>query len=975
MKIFDPKLTGSIEILNEITGDVTMSANLLVEGNLSGNITGSASTASYIELSNVDGSASLASRIFDNSSSIASLEAVSGSYANSSSFASDISTNSASIASLETISGSYANSSSFASDISANSSSIGSLNAVSSSYLLNTTDTLTGDLTVTGNIIATTLNVQDVTASVIYSSGSNIFGSSSIDTQQFTGSILTSGSIEVNGDKFTVSGATGNTVVGGTLNSGAITSTGNATFAGDIMPSAENLYNIGSTATRWEDIWADQVYGRSVYIDEYIYHNGDTNTNIRFQSDRQTYLAGGSEFIDFKETAQNYITLGNGNDTDSRIQGGAGFIFIQGSNGYIGINDATPSYPLEINANTYIGATLETSGNATFAGMITVNGGGIDIDNNDDIRIRFDNASVFKAGLQVATTAGDMIGDSVINDFAIRSQENMLFATGGNTERMRITSAGNVGIGTAGYAQKRLDVSGPTGAQVLITGDSDDVGTTAGIMFRSEASEENGLARVKGGIFFERIAGSFGNGKLKFAVNGSVNNDTVAVTDVAMTIDNNKNVGIGTTSPDFQLDIENTSGAAVMRLHAAANNSASLRLKNDAVDWDVNCQTNDKFAIYNHTDGTERLVILPTSGNVGIGTNSPLTTLHVNQANDAQILVQGANKMALHQDAAWNSNILLGCYYDGSNVVYGTTNRGAFKIVGLHDSTSQPQTLSIYGASGAAAAGSTVTFNSVGFSQDEDGNVGIGTTVPNNNLTVAGNLLVSTTVLDGQEDRFKVGVGGAGDGATVTVYNASETATITMAGATGNITIAGSLTAGTGNSAFAGNLYITKTTPQLILEGRGSGNSGAAVQFLGWANSNANWQLGNAIAGAGFQIRASATVGGVDFATVATIAASTGVYTATSDINRKKDFENSEIGLKEVMELHPKLFRMKTESTDTDKHLGFIAQEVKEVIPQAYVEQGEDNDKIIGLSQMPIIAALTKAIQELKAEIEILKNK
>ena len=74
MKIFDPKLTGSIEILNEITGDVTMSANLLVEGNLSGNITGSASTASYIELSNVDGSASLASRIFDNSSSIASLE-------------------------------------------------------------------------------------------------------------------------------------------------------------------------------------------------------------------------------------------------------------------------------------------------------------------------------------------------------------------------------------------------------------------------------------------------------------------------------------------------------------------------------------------------------------------------------------------------------------------------------------------------------------------------------------------------------------------------------------------------------------------------------------------------------------------------------------------------------------------------------------------------------------------------------------
>ena len=77
--------------------------------------------------------------------------------------------------------------------------------------------------------------------------------------------------------------------------------------------------------------------------------------------------------------------------------------------------------------------TLATIGtDATFAGMITVNGGGIDIDNDDDIRLRFDNASTFKAGLQVATTAGDMIAESAIDDFAIQAQENMLFSSGGN---------------------------------------------------------------------------------------------------------------------------------------------------------------------------------------------------------------------------------------------------------------------------------------------------------------------------------------------------------------------------------------------------------------------------------------------------------------------------------------------------------------------------------------------------------------
>ena len=52
-----------------------------------------------------------------------------------------------------------------------------------------------------------------------------------------------------------------------------------------------------------------------------------------------------------------------------------------------------------------------------------------------------------------------------------------------------------------------------------------------------------------------------------------------------------------------------------------------------------------------------------------------------------------------------------------------------------------------------------------------------------------------------------------------------------------------------------------------------------------------------------------------------------------------------------------------------------IAQEVKEFIPQAYIETGEGDDKFIGLQDRPIIAALVKAIQELQAQITELKNK
>jgi len=110
---------------------------------------------------------------------------------------------------------------------------------------------------------------------------------------------------------------------------------------------------------------------------------------------------------------------------------------------------------------------------------------------------------------------------------------------------------------------------------------------------------------------------------------------------------------------------------------------------------------------------------------------------------------------------------------------------------------------------------------------------------------------------------------------------------------------------------------------------------------------------------------------GTDLASIAT---STGNYTALSDINKKKDFEQSEIGLNEVLGLKPTLYRMKTEDDTQDKHLGFIAQEVKQFIPQAYSETGEGDDKFIGLTEMPIIAALTKAIQEQQAQIEELKT-
>jgi hypothetical protein len=102
---------------------------------------------------------------------------------------------------------------------------------------------------------------------------------------------------------------------------------------------------------------------------------------------------------------------------------------------------------------------------------------------------------------------------------------------------------------------------------------------------------------------------------------------------------------------------------------------------------------------------------------------------------------------------------------------------------------------------------------------------------------------------------------------------------------------------------------------------------------------------------------------------IASIDGFSGAYTALSDSTKKKDFEPSTLGLNAVLDLKPTLYRMKSEDSNAPKRLGFLAQEVKNVVPQAYVE----SDRMIGLDYSAMIPVLTKAIQELNSQLEALK--
>ena len=103
--------------------------------------------------------------------------------------------------------------------------------ATTGSNQFNGSQAITGSLTVTGQVVAQTLNVQQVTSSIVYSSGSNIFGNSLGNTQQFTGSVSVTGSLAVAGTgtfssnglfggSSAISGLAGGISVNGSTNSG-----------------------------------------------------------------------------------------------------------------------------------------------------------------------------------------------------------------------------------------------------------------------------------------------------------------------------------------------------------------------------------------------------------------------------------------------------------------------------------------------------------------------------------------------------------------------------------------------------------------------------------------------------------------------------------------------------------------------------------------------------------------------------------
>lgn len=228
----------------------------------------------------------------------------------------------------------------------------------------------------------------------------------------------------------------------------------------------------------------------------------------------------------------------------------------------VGIGTTTPSTKLNVNGTLRVDA-----GDIQMAWGATGINRKLSIENSNTYR----NGILFKETRDLSLFSCGASGDGGKITFFTR-ESNATSANDYGVEAMRISSAGNVSIGTMSNAHEKLVVAG----SVVITND-----ITLPIQTPSETNNrimygDKTTPTYRSGIFFQNTArnlnlfscGDSGNNPfISFSTRaGATLNDSDYGTE-RMRIQNNGNVGINKTNPAYNLDVNGTINCTQMRIN------------------------------------------------------------------------------------------------------------------------------------------------------------------------------------------------------------------------------------------------------------------------------------------------------------------------------------------------------------------------------------------------------------------------
>jgi hypothetical protein len=355
-------------------------------------------------------------------------------------------------------------------------------------------------------------------------------------------------------------------------------------------------------------------------------------------------------------------------------------ITVSGSNNNVGISKETPNAKLDVNGNTIITGSLNVTqgitgslfGTATTASFVNL------------------------PGLGGFVQGGNSFGSQAL--IGTNDNQSLALETSGSI-RMFVSSSGNIGIRNITPArpltvqgaddttlQIRMQGTAETTSYCEIGRESSSTGdfrinvcrtgtvinalrisdTTGAATFSSSVTTGGSVTIGTGGIYTSGSIYSDSNWGMIFrARQASPTNAEFRWANSAdtelMRIAPSGNVGIGTTGPNVRTEIAGTEGIVALRVTTnnggvSTSNYSEIQLADNGAirSYWRNLRDGSGSTLFSYNDNlrflsgaTDRMII-NSAGNVGIGTTSPQTSLHVTNSGGARLRIEsGASTFSL----------------------------------------------------------------------------------------------------------------------------------------------------------------------------------------------------------------------------------------------------------------------------------------------------------------------------------------
>jgi len=696
--------------------------------------------------------------------------------------------------------------------------------------------------------------------------------------------------------------------------------------------------------------------------------NSSTVTKVFLATSGNTYFTGGAVGIGVTNPASILNTSGAGNGiTHDDSTTGKGYIRFRNSGtqlalfGIAGAWEGSSLQDTMVAAETGLGIRLYTDGSAT-AKMTITSGGSVGIGTTAPeslLHIR-SSGNTFTRYTNTTSTGhyidvgANSAGQSFVYGYGAYP---LLFGTNGS-ERMRIASGGNIGIGN----------TGPNGALAF----DDDVRTRKIVLWDGAANNDYqfyGLG-IESSTFLHSIYDVADRYLWTAGVNSGARSEI-------MVLQGNGNLGIGTTSPTTKVNIligaGGTNGTTGLKIGGAGNyDSLELGIEGDyngqirtygndlhlyAGHWrTVGSTATEDHAIRFFTSKTSSTnwstakMILTADGTVGIGSNSPSRTLDVNGnariGNNTAQQAHAALQVSAGQGSAttYRDIDMCGSWAGGEGHAitanYGTSiDNIVGQIVFEHNG---PGSRIKFGRLYDGGNQSTYPMHLV--SNGSGANLGIGTSAPTARLDTYG-------VRAGRD------------------FSISNRATVRLDSNTADYPadVLFGHTAAANESSWTGVYWSLSSrandASNKFYIYRGGGNPGGSGEAIIMAlQPNGNVGIGSTAPA--YLLDVAGTI------------RATGDVIAYSDARVKENIVTLENSLELVQKLRGVSYN---KIGETEKKIGVVAQEVLEVLPEV-VQQ--DSEGTYSVAYGNITAVLIEAIKqqqsqidELKAEIKNLKSR